>query len=55
LQPHHSHQPLHRAAGDLNAFLPHLPPDLARAIDREILSEHTPDLGPENLIPLGSV
>jgi hypothetical protein len=39
-----SHQPGDRAAGDVEAFPPQLPPDLAHAINTEILFKHTPDL-----------
>src|SRR5512134_2726642 len=36
---HGSHQPRHRAAGDRNPLAGELPPDLAHAIDPEVLLE----------------
>src|SRR4051795_12387451 len=36
LQAKARHQPLDGAAGDLKAFSPQLPPDLARAVDAEV-------------------
>jgi hypothetical protein len=38
------HQPLDRAARDGEAFAHHLPPDLPRAIDLEVLREDALDL-----------
>ena len=55
LQIHRSHQPLDRAASNLAAFPPHLPPDLTRAVDLEILREHALDIGPQNRVLLSSV
>jgi hypothetical protein len=55
LQTYRLHQPLYRTASNLAAFPPHLPPDLARAVDLEILCEHTLDIGLESSIPLGTV
>ena len=51
---HGSHQPRHRAAGDRNALAGELPPDLAHAIDPEVLLEHPSDLGFQGLIALGT-
>jgi len=39
-------------AGDVKTLPPQLPPDLAHAIDLEILGEHTPDLHLGRHIPL---
>ena len=41
---HIPHQPGDRAASGAEAFPPQLPPDLAHAIDAEVLLEHAPDL-----------
>ncbi len=49
---HAPHEPLDCAAGDVEALSPQLPPDLAHAVDLEILGEHTPDLRLERHIPL---
>jgi hypothetical protein len=40
------HQPFHGASGHIEAFAPELTPDLARAIDREVLGKHAGDLRP---------
>ena len=40
LQPHHPHKPSDSAAGDVEALPLQLPPDLAHAIDLEVLIEH---------------
>ena len=52
LQAHGSHQPRHRAAGNLDALALQLPPDLAHAIDPEVLLEHAPNLGLQGGVPL---
>jgi hypothetical protein len=44
LQSHFLHQPGDRAAGDIEALPPQLPPDFAHAVDLEVLVEHAPDL-----------
>ena len=44
LQSHGLHQALDGAAGHALAFPPQLPPNLARAIDLEVLLEHAGDL-----------
>ena len=44
MKAHVPHQPGDRAARDREAFPPQLPPDLAHAIDAEVLIEHPPDL-----------
>src|SRR6187551_3553518 len=44
LQAHVPHQPRHRATGNIEAFALELPPDLAHAIDPEVLIEDAPDL-----------
>src|ERR1700758_5634763 len=49
---HAPHQTLDCAAGDVKTLPPQLPPDLAHAVDLEILGEHTPDLRLESHIPL---
>ena len=46
------HQARHGAAGDLEALPPQLPPDLAHAIDLEVLGEDAADLGLQGRIPL---
>ncbi|OAZ59991.1 hypothetical protein SRCM100623_02907 [Acetobacter pasteurianus] len=43
-QPHPAHQPLYRAAGDIQAFTFELMPDLARSIDAEIIIPHSTDV-----------
>ena len=52
LQAHAPHQPLDRAAGNVKTFPLELPPNLAHAVDLEILGEHTPDLRLERHISL---
>jgi hypothetical protein len=42
--PHCFHQPFDGAAGDVKAFPQHLAPDLADAVDAEVLVEHPKDL-----------
>ena len=54
LQAHVPHQPRHRAAGDLDALPPELPPDLAHAVDAEVLIEDAPDLDLQRGIPPGA-
>jgi hypothetical protein len=49
-QAHLAHQPRDRTAGDGHALPHHLPPDLAHAVDREVLGEHARDLGLEGRI-----
>jgi len=49
---HLTHQPGDGAAGDVEALPPQLPPDLAHAIDPEVLLEDAPNLDPERVIPL---
>src|SRR3954453_17386529 len=44
LQTHVPHQSRHRATGNIEAFALELPPDLAHAIDPEVLIEHAPNL-----------
>ena len=44
LQTHLPHQSRHRATGNIEAFALELPPDLAHAIDPEVLIEHAPNL-----------
>jgi hypothetical protein len=46
------HQPFDRAARDSKAFAQHLAPDLACAIDLEVLGEDTLDLRFERHVPL---
>ena len=50
-RPMARHQPRHRAAGDVEAFAPQLPPDLARAVDPEVLREDAPDLNLQCVVP----
>lgn len=52
LQTHVLHQPGHRAAGDIDALSPQLPPDLAHAVDPPVRFEHPPDLGAQLRVPL---
>jgi len=54
LEAHGPHQPFHGAARGLLTFALQLAPDLAGAIDREVLGEHAGDLGLEGRIPLRS-
>jgi len=44
LQTHVPHQSRHCATGDIEAFVLGLPPDLAHAVDGEILIEDASDL-----------
>ena len=44
------HQPLDRAAGDGELLKSHLPPDLAHAVNTEILGEDAQNLGPERFV-----
>jgi hypothetical protein len=43
LEAQRTHQALHRAPGHRDAFAPQLPPDLARAVDQEVLLVHPAD------------
>jgi hypothetical protein len=45
LQSHLAHQPLHRATGGRNLLVPELAPDLAGAVDLEVLGENPGDFG----------
>lgn len=54
LQAEVSHQPLHRASRKIESFALHLPPDLADAIDREVLGKDPHDLRLEGFIALGT-
>jgi hypothetical protein len=49
-QAHLAHQPFHGTARDRKALPHHLPPDLAHAVDREVLREYASDLGLEDQI-----
>jgi hypothetical protein len=44
LQTHVPHQSRHGTTGNIEAFALELPPDLAHAIDPEVLIEHAPNL-----------
>ena len=46
------HQTRHRAAGHVVPFPQQLPPDLAHAVDLEVLIENPFDLGTEHDVPL---
>jgi hypothetical protein len=46
------HEPPHGAPSDVEAFARQLPPDLANAIDAEVLLEHPPDVDRQLAIPL---
>lgn len=46
------HQPLDRATGDGEPLTPHLPPDLAHAVNTEVLGEDAQHLGPERFVTL---
>ena len=46
------HQPRHRAAGDVVPFAAQLTPDLAHAVDLEVLIEDPPDLDAEHDVAL---
>src|ERR687885_1197899 len=52
-QAHGPHEACDRAAGDLEALALQLPPDLAHAIDPEVLVEHALDLALEHLVSFG--
>src|SRR5919202_1439961 len=52
-QAQRPHEACDRAAGDLEALALQLPPELAHAIDPEVLVEHTLDLALEHLVSLG--
>ena len=52
LETHHPHQASDGAAGNIEAFPLHLPPDLAHAVNPEVLPEHAIDLRLQNGIPL---
>src|ERR671933_2900395 len=52
-QAQRPHEACDRAAGDLEALALQLPPELANAIDPEVLVEHTLDLALEHLVSLG--
>src|ERR671933_2211889 len=52
-QAQRPHEARDRAAGDLEALALQLPPDLAHAIDPEVLLEHALDLALEPLVSLG--
>ena len=49
-QAHLAHQPFHGTTGNHEALPHHLPPDLAHAVDGEVLGEHTGYLGFEGRI-----
>src|SRR3979490_2860871 len=51
LQSHASHQPLYGAAGNVKALALQLPPDLAHAIDLEVLRKDAGDLRLQRHIP----
>ncbi len=67
LQAHAPHPSLHGAAGDVKAFAPQLPPDLAHAIDPEVPLEDPTNLDlqhgvalrtgrpPGGIVPLGGM
>lgn len=48
---HLAHQPEEGAASEVEAFPLQLPPNLAHAVNPEVLLEHAPDLDLEILIP----
>ena len=52
LQSHFLHQPRHRAAGHVVPFPQQLPPDLAHAVDLEVLIENPFDLDAEHDVAL---
>ena len=49
-QTHGPHQPRHRAASNVEPFAPQLPPDLADAVDAEVLLERAANLQPERIV-----
>src|ERR1700730_12718444 len=51
LQTKGSHQPCHGAAGNVVTFALQLPPDLAHAVDTEVLLEPPPNLLNQGVIP----
>ncbi len=52
LQTHPAHEPCHRAAGHIFALPHQLTPDLADAVDLEVLIEHASNLHAQRCIPL---
>ena len=54
LQAQLTHQPLDGVAGHRDPFTAQLPPDLAGAIDPEVLGMHLGDLGPELAVADGA-
>ena len=52
LQANRSHQPCHRAAGNIVAFALQLLPHLAHTIDAEVLLKYPPDVDRQLAIPL---
>jgi hypothetical protein len=54
LQTHVPHQSRHCATGNIEAFTLELPPDLAHAVDAEVLIEDAPDLDLQRSILSGA-
>lgn len=54
LQTKVGHQAFDRATGNVEPLAQHLPPDLARTINLEVLTEHTLDLRLQLQVPLRS-
>src|SRR3954449_11931661 len=53
LQTHRAHQARYSAASDRDPFPEKLSPDLADAVNSEVLLVHAPDFGPQSDIALG--
>lgn len=54
LKTHLPHQSRHGATGNIEAFPLELPPDLAHAVDGEVLVEHAPNLDLQGSIQPGA-
>jgi len=54
LQAEITYQPLDRAAGKVETFTLHLPPDFPRAVGAEVLGEHAQHFGLERLVGLSA-
>jgi len=52
LQSKRLHQSCHGTTRHILALTIELPPDLAHAVDTEVLLEHTPNLGLQSVVPL---
>jgi hypothetical protein len=53
-QAHGAHQSLHRASGDRDALAAQLPPDLAHAVDAEVLRMHACSFGAQRIVAVAA-